>query len=79
MALTSSNRCSSLRIIPIINDDLVIMCPSDLVGYDNRGKNGLDWVNWSSENQYQTSTSVYFLVRKSISGAATITDYNIRF
>ena len=41
MALTSANRCSSLRKIPIIDDDVVIMCPSDLIGCDNRG---IKWV-----------------------------------
>ena len=37
MALTSDNRCSSLRKIPIIDDDVVRMCPSGLIGFDNRG------------------------------------------
>ena len=41
MALTSANRCSSLRTMPIIDDDVVIMCPSDLIGYYNRGTKGV--------------------------------------
>ena len=28
MALTSANRCSSLRTMPILDDDVVIMCPT---------------------------------------------------
>ena len=35
MALTSTNIYSSLIKMPIIDDDVVIMCPNDLVGCDN--------------------------------------------
>ena len=31
----------SLRIMPILNDDVVIMCPSDLIGCYNLGTNGV--------------------------------------
>ena len=41
MALTSANICSSLRTTPIIDDDVVIMFPSDLIGCDNRGTKGV--------------------------------------
>ena len=41
MAVTSGNRCSSLRIMPILDDDVVIMCPSGLIGCDNRGTKGV--------------------------------------
>ena len=41
MALKSANRCSSLRTMPIIDDDIVRMCPSDLIGCHNRGTNGV--------------------------------------
>ena len=42
--------------MPILDDDVVKMCPSDFIGYDNRGTKESDWVIWSLENQYQTST-----------------------
>ena len=32
MALTSSTQCSSMIAMPIIDDDVVIMCPRDLIG-----------------------------------------------
>ena len=32
---------SSLRTMPIIDDDVVIMCPSDMLGCDNRGTKGV--------------------------------------
>ena len=32
---------SSLRTMPILDDDVVIMCPSDLIGCDNRGTKGV--------------------------------------
>ena len=32
MELTSANKCSYLITMPIIDDDVVIMCPSDLIG-----------------------------------------------
>ena len=41
MALTPSNICSSLRTMPILDDDVVIICPSDLIGCDNRGTKGV--------------------------------------
>ena len=41
MALTSSNRCSSLRTMPILDDDVIRMCPSNLVRWDNRGTKGI--------------------------------------
>ena len=41
MALTSSNMCSYLRTIPILDDDVVRMCPIDLIGCDNRGTKGV--------------------------------------
>ena len=41
MALTSDNICSSLRTMAILDDDFVIMCPSDLIGCDNRGTKGV--------------------------------------
>ena len=41
MALTSASICSSLRTIPIIDDDVVRMCPSDLIECDNRGTKGV--------------------------------------
>ena len=37
MELTSANICSFFRKIPIINDDVVRMCPSDMIGWDNIG------------------------------------------
>ena len=37
MALKSSTQCYYMRTMPIIDDDVVIMCPSDLIGRDNRG------------------------------------------
>ena len=37
MALTSANICSYLRTMPILDDDVVRMCPSGLIGCDNRG------------------------------------------
>ena len=41
MDFTSATRCSSLITIPIIDDDVVRMCPSDLIGWDNRGTKGV--------------------------------------
>ena len=41
MALTSANRFSSLRKMPVLDDDVVRMCLSDLVGCDNRGTKGV--------------------------------------
>ena len=41
MALTSANRCSYLRTIPNNDIDVVRMCPSDLIGCDNRGTKGV--------------------------------------
>ena len=41
MALTSANICSSLRKMPIIDDDVIRMCPSDIIGCDNRGTKGI--------------------------------------
>ena len=32
VALTSANRCSYLRYIPIIDDDVIRMCPIDMTG-----------------------------------------------
>ena len=55
MELASSTQRSSMRKMTIINDHIVRICPSDLIGWDNRGKNGFDWVKHSSENQYQAS------------------------
>ena len=41
MALTPANICSSLRAMPILDDDVVRMCRSDLIGSDNRGTKGV--------------------------------------
>ena len=41
MALTSANRCSSLVTMTILDDDVVRMYPSDLIGLDNRGTKGV--------------------------------------
>ena len=41
MAFKSANRCSSLRKIPILDDDVIIMCPSDMIGCDNIGTKGV--------------------------------------
>ena len=41
MTLKSANMCYSLRTMPIIDDDVVLMCPSDLIGWDNRGTKGV--------------------------------------
>ena len=59
MALISAKICSSMIKMPIIYDDVVIICPRDLVVLDNRGTKGLVWIKNSSENQYQTSTVTY--------------------
>ena len=56
--ITSANICYYLRTTTIIDDNIIIMCPSDIMGWYNRGKKGLYWVNWSLENQYQTSKRV---------------------
>ena len=37
MTLTSANRHSYLITIPILDNDVVIMSPSDFIGCDNRG------------------------------------------
>ena len=37
IALTSANRCSYFRTMPILDDDVVRMCPSDFIGCNNRG------------------------------------------
>ena len=39
--LTTANRCSSLRTMPILDDDVVRMCPIDLIRCDNRGTKGV--------------------------------------
>ena len=58
MILTSANRSSSLRAMPILDDDVVRMCPRViLLGEIIEVQKGLDWVNFSSEKQYQTSSS----------------------
>ena len=41
MALISVNRCSSLRTMLILDDDVVRMFPCDLIGWDNRGTKGV--------------------------------------
>ena len=41
MVLTSANRCSSLRKFSILDDDVVRICPSDLIVCDNRGTKGV--------------------------------------
>ena len=41
MALAQANICSSLRKIPVLDDDVFIMFPSDLIGCDNRVTNGV--------------------------------------
>ena len=41
MALTSANICSSLRTMPILDDDVVRMCPTDPIGWGNRGTKGV--------------------------------------
>ena len=33
--------CSSLRTMPILDDEVVRMGPSDLIGCDNRGTKGV--------------------------------------
>ena len=38
MSLTSANICSSLRTMPILDDDVVKKFPSDFIGCDNRIK-----------------------------------------
>ena len=40
MALTSANRCSSLITMPNIDDDVVKICPTYLIGCNNRGTKG---------------------------------------
>ena len=44
MALTSANRCSYLIKMPIIEYDVVVMCPSGIIGWDNRGAKGVGLV-----------------------------------
>ena len=46
-----------MRKIPILDDDPVKMFPSDMIGWNNRGEKGLEWVKNSLEKQYQNSTS----------------------
>ena len=41
MSLTSETQCSSMRTMPIIDDDVVRICPSDLIEWDNRGTKGV--------------------------------------
>ena len=41
MSLTSTNRCFSLRTMPILDDDFVRIFPSDLIRCDNRGTKGV--------------------------------------
>ena len=41
MALTSATQFSSMRTMPILDDYVVIMFPSDLLEWDNRGKKGV--------------------------------------
>ena len=41
MAFTSVTKCSYVITMPILDDDVVIMCPSDLIGRDNRGTKGV--------------------------------------
>ena len=41
MALISEKRLSSMRKISILDYDVIIMCPSDLIGWDDRGKKGV--------------------------------------
>ena len=41
MALTSANICSSLITMPIIDDDVIKIYPSGMIGWDNRGKKGV--------------------------------------
>ena len=41
--------------MPIIDDDFVRICPSDIIGWDNRGAEGVRLGKNSSENQYQTT------------------------
>ena len=41
MALTSSKRCSFLRKIPILGDDVFIVFPSDMIGCDNINTKGV--------------------------------------
>ena len=40
MALNLATQCTSMRTMPIL-DDVVIMCPSDMIGWDNRGIKGV--------------------------------------
>ena len=41
MALTSANQCSSMITMTIIDDNVVRMRPSDLIGKDNGGTKGV--------------------------------------
>ena len=41
MELISANRFSSLKTMPIIDDDVVRTCPSDFIVCDNRGTKGV--------------------------------------
>ena len=54
MEVISANRWFSLIPTPIIDDDAVRICPSDMIGWDNRGIKGVRLGKISSENQYQT-------------------------
>ena len=50
MALTLANICSSLRTMPIIDDNFITMCPSDMIGWDNSGTKGVPLpVSWENE------------------------------
>ena len=41
MELKSATQFTSMITMPIIDDDVIIMCPSDLIGWDNRGTKGV--------------------------------------
>ena len=41
MVHTSATKCSSMKLMPTLYDDVFIMCPSDLIGWDNIGAKGV--------------------------------------
>ena len=45
--------------MPIIDDDVITMCPIDLIEWYDKGIKGLDWVKDSLENQYLTITQPF--------------------
>ena len=41
VSLTSATQCYSMRKFSILEDDIVRICPSGLIGIDNRGTKGV--------------------------------------